>query len=73
MKITEAEKTRLFNRGDYLWEERTITLDSELDELEKKTGLKIALAVKYIEMGKLISIKIVTTDRRHYNVDVRMP
>ena len=50
-----------------------MTLDSELDELEKKTELKIALAVKYIEMGKLISIKIVTTDRRHYNVDVRMP
>ena len=56
------------NKEGYCWSESVITDENVLAVLEMRYNLKIALAIEYKEGGETKSIRIVTTDRKHYKL-----
>lgn len=68
MTLEKVDIGESFDKDNYYWRTEVIRAASELARLQEATGLKIALAVRYIEYGCVRSIRIVTTDRQHYKV-----
>jgi hypothetical protein len=66
MTLEKVDIGDSFDKDNYYWRTEAIRSSSELARLEEETGLKIALAVRYIEYGFVRSIRIVTKDRQHY-------
>jgi hypothetical protein len=67
-KLKQVDADYEFNREGYGWSERVITDESVLAVLEMRYGIQIALAIEYKEDGETKSIRIVTTDRKHYKL-----
>lgn len=68
MELTEVTAGYGLNSNGYGWTERVITDESVLAVLEIRYGIQIALAIEYKEGSKTKSIRIVTKDRKHYNL-----
>lgn len=67
-RLTEVTAGYGLNSEGYGWTERVITDESVLAVLEMRYNLKIALAIEYKEGSETKSIRIVTTDRKHYKL-----
>ena len=66
--ITAVRKGSFFDKEFSSYSISTVVDDEILYELERKTGLRIALALEYREYGELNQILIVSTDRKHYKI-----
>ena len=67
-RLTEVTAGYGLNCEGYGWTERVITDESVLAVLEMRYCIQIALAIEYKEGGETKSIRIVTTDRKHYKL-----
>lgn len=57
-----------FNQEGFCWSKRVITDESILAVIEMRYNIQIAFAIEYVEQGKTKSIRIVTKDRKHYEI-----
>lgn len=67
-KLKQVDAGYEFNKDGYGWSETVITDEIVLAVLEMRFGIQIALAIEYKEGSKTKSIRIVTTDRKHYKL-----
>jgi len=67
-KLKQIDAGYWFNKEGYGWSENVITDESVLAVLEMRYGIQIALAIEYKECNETKSIRIVTTDRKHYKL-----
>ena len=67
-KLKQVDAGYELNKEDYGWSENVITDESVLAVLEMRYGIQIALAIEYKEGNETKSIRIVTTDRKHYKL-----
>lgn len=57
-----------FNQEGHCWSLEVIDDESLLDVIETKYNIQIAFAIEYVEYGRTKSIRIVTNDRKHYEI-----
>lgn len=67
-KLKQVDAGYEFNKESYGWSETVITDESLLAVLEMRYDVQIALAIEYKEGSVTKSIRIVTTDRKHYKL-----
>jgi len=67
-KLKQVDAGYEFNKEGYGWSENVITDESVLAVIEMRYGIQIALAIEYKEGSKTKSIRIVTKDRKHYEI-----
>lgn len=67
-KLKQVDAGYEFDEEGFGWSKTVITDESVLAVLEMRHNLKIALAIEYKEGSETKSIRIVTTDRKHYKL-----
>lgn len=66
--IKQVDAGNGFNQEGFCWHKRVITDESILALIEMRYNIQIAFAIEYVEQGKTKSIRIVTKDRKHYEI-----
>ena len=66
--IKQVDAGKGFNQEGFCWSKRVITDESVLAIIEMRYNIQIAFAIGYVEQGKTKSIRIVTKDRKHYEI-----
>lgn len=66
--IKQVDVGKGFNQEGFCWSKRVITDESILAVIEMRYNIQIALAIEYVEYGRTKSIRIVTKDRKHYEI-----
>ena len=67
-KLKQVDAGYEFNEEDFYWSKNVITDERVLAVLEMRYGIQIALAIGYKEGSETKSVRIVTTDRKHYKL-----
>lgn len=66
--IKQVDAGKGFNQEGFCWSKRVITDESILAVIEMRYNIQIAFAIEYVEQDKTKSIRIVTKDRKHYEI-----
>lgn len=66
--IKQVDAGKGFNQEGFCWSKEVITDESILALIEMRYNIQIAFAIEYVEQGKTKSIRIVTKDRKHYEI-----
>lgn len=67
-RLVEVTAGYGLDSNGYNWTERVITDESVLAVIEMRYNIQIALAIEYEEGNETKSVRIVTTDRKHYKL-----
>lgn len=66
--IKQVDAGNGFDQEGICWSKIVITDESILAHIEMLYNIQIAFAIEYVEQGKTKSIRIVTKDRKHYEI-----
>ena len=56
------------NREGHCWDDRVVTDDAELDRIGSMIGIRVVLAVAYLEYGEIKQYYLVDENRKHYKL-----